>query len=591
MADSLLGNFDDVDTSDFEDDSFEVTDDDEYEDLDTDEYEDSFEDIDTDGFDEEEYEDEEYEDEYEEEPEEEYEDAEDYQDDNSEYGEEELNTLGNADNQSNIDFGAVNSQIAQTSLVGDDLTEDLDLSDIDTDDFEDAELEETSDTETADQGNYQDTEDVELAEQEIKSASFTDEFGNIVVQENSKDSQNFTLEYIPIQNIAVPATRARKDAGVDELVTSIKNTGLLCPIVVIPLTTEGNYALIKGKRRLLACAKTGMKKVPCIVNTKVRTTELPILEVLYNHYRAYNINEIIDYIDYLEKEKGINRGDTIEYLLQLNSGDYAKLKDILTDNDEDIVNPLLQGQSTIEKAFKALEKRRKNETKEQQQQDKAEKVFGETKASGLSGVEDSGEDAGEANLTDEEIKEMGINLNSLDDSVEEKTLDEMAEEGKQMKGFEPHQQDVKHREYIDPAIKKAVLARDNNHCKCCGLGGESYVNQLDIHHVIPVFLGGKDDVDSAVTLCILCHSQVHSWSTGELTLPKTKTEEELKALSEEERVLYEFEQKKFKKIVKLGNYIREGMQRKGIKKEALRKTTRDVNPGRNKPGQGQKADL
>lgn len=431
------------------------------------------------------------------------------------------------------------------------------------------------------------TGDSSLSEVDIQDNSFTDEFGNIVVQD--KDGENFKLEYIPIQNIVVPNKRARKDAGVDELVTSIKNTGLLCPIVVAPLATEGTYVLIKGKRRLLALAKTGRKEIPCIVNTKIRTTEIPIIEVLYNHYRSYNIKEIIDYIEYLEKEKGINCGDTIEYLLQLNSGDYAKLKDVLTDNDPDIVNPLLQGQSTIDKAFKALEKRRKNETKEQQQQDKAEKVFGEPTESGLSGVKDSGEDAGECNLTDEEIKDLNVSLNNLDE--EDKSLDEMVEDGKQMEGFEAHQQDTKHREHMDPAIRKAILARDNNTCRCCELGGESYLYQLDTHHVVPVFLGGKDEVDNGVTLCVLCHSLVHSWSTGDLQIPKSKSEEELKKLSTEEKVLYDFEQRRFKRVIKLGNYIREGMKVKGIKRDQLKKATYEANPGRNKPGQGQKADL
>lgn len=457
-----------------------------------------------------------------------------------------------------------------------------------TGDTEDADTVEDTDIGDDDSGDTVEDTDGE-DEVSIKNNTFTDEFGNIVVQE--KDGENFRIEYINIENIVVPNKRVRKDAGVEELMVSIRSTGLLCPILVAPLATEGTYVLIKGKRRLLAMAKTGKKVIPCIVNAKIRTTEIAIIEALYNHYRAYTIKEIIDFIDYLEKEKGVTRGDTIEYLLQMNSGDYAKLKDVLTDDDEEIVTPLLNGEITIDKAFKNLEKRRKAETKEQQQKDKAEKVFNSSQQSDLSGLKDSGEDAGEGNLNDEDIKELGINLGNLDEDLDEKSLDDMVEEGKQMKGFEPHQQDVKNRERMDPAIRKAILARDNNTCQCCELGGASYLSRLDTHHVIPVFLGGKDEVDNGVTLCVLCHGLVHDWSTGDLQIPKSKPEEEVSQMSAEDRALYEFEQKRFKRVIKLGNYIRKGMQAKGVKREALRKATYEANPGRNKPGQGQKPDL
>ena len=105
--------------------------------------------------------------------------------------------------------------------------------------------------------------------------------------------------------------------------------------------------------------------IPCIINNKVSTPEIPILEAMYNHSQKYSIKEKIDYIDFLEKQKGIMNPSMIEYLLQMNTGDYTKLKDILNDNDEDIVDKLLNGTYDIASAFRALEKRRKNETAEE----------------------------------------------------------------------------------------------------------------------------------------------------------------------------------------------------------------------------------
>ena len=60
--------------------------------------------------------------------------------------------------------------------------------------------------------------------------------------------------------------------------------------------------------------------------SQINTPDIPIVEALYNHYKKYTMEEIIKYIEYLENKKGILSPSVIEYLLQLNSGDYTKLK-------------------------------------------------------------------------------------------------------------------------------------------------------------------------------------------------------------------------------------------------------------------------
>lgn len=65
--------------------------------------------------------------------------------------------------------------------------------------------------------------------------------------------------------------------------------------MVAPTATEGVYVLLNGYRRILACAKAGKRRIPCIVNTKVSTPEIPVLEALYNHSKKYSIKEVIDY--------------------------------------------------------------------------------------------------------------------------------------------------------------------------------------------------------------------------------------------------------------------------------------------------------
>ena len=418
----------------------------------------------------------------------------------------------------------------------------------------------------------------------VTSNDFIDDSGNIVVMSSGGGESTFDIEIVNYKNIAVPS-RIRSGRNVEDLVKSIKGTGLLNPIVVAPLITSGKYVLIDGYRRLLACVKCGITDIPVVVNNRIKTTEVPVLEALYNRSKKYTMKDMVDYINYLEKEKGITNPTTIEYLLDLDSGDYSKLKDIILDNDPDIVEKLLLGQMTIQQAFKALEKRRSKESKEEKDIKMASNVYSDTEESGIDSIEAVGElgDEGSA-LTDEQVESIGTDLSRIDDDIEDKSLDEMVEESNSTAGFEPHQQKVGEREYIDPIIKKTVFARDNFTCKCCLEGGESYVDVMDFHHVLPVYLGGKDTPDNGVTLCVKCHRFVHLWSTGDLHLPKEKTELELTELSEEDKFKYKAEQAKFKKIVFIGNKIRQAMAQRGINREQFKKEHSNAGIGRRKPG-------
>ena len=427
-------------------------------------------------------------------------------------------------------------------------------------------------------------EDLDDSIIEPENNDFIDENGNLVVMNGGDVGETFEIKVISYKNIAI-AKRIRSGKSVEDLVQSIKSTGLLNPIMVAPLATKDMYVLIDGYRRILACAKAGLTDIPAIVNNKIKTTEIPIVEAMYNHKKAYTMQDTIDYIEYLEKEKGITNPSLIEFLMDFDNGDYSKLKDILADDDEDIVSKLVAGQMTIAQAFKALEKRRSKESKEEKDIKKAAKVYGDVEESGASEIADTGETGDEESaLTDEQLDELSINPTELDEGLDEQSLDSMIQESNDTPGFEAHQQKVGEREYIDPAIKKAVLARDNFTCACCKRGGESYVDSLDYHHMLPVFLGGKDTPENGVTLCVLCHRLVHLFSTGDLHLPKEKTEEEIGEMTDEERIIYEDEQRKFKRVVKLGDVIRKGIAQQGMNREQFKKDHSNAHIGRRKPG-------
>ena len=419
---------------------------------------------------------------------------------------------------------------------------------------------------------------------EVKTNDFIDSTGNIVVMSKGDINNTFTIEVLNYKNIAV-SHRIRSGRNVEDLVKSIQSTGLLRPLMVAPLITEGQYVLLDGYRRLLACVRCGITNVPVVVNHRIKTTEIPVLEAMYNLNKPYNIKDMIDYIEYLEKEKGLRDPIVIEYLLALDSGDYSKLKDVLIDNDPDIVDKLLLGQLSIQQAFKALEKRRSKESRDEKDLRKATSVYANADENGISDIEESGEvgESGEA-LSEDQLKSIAIDVNSLDSDLDDKSLDEMVEDSNNIKGFEAHKQKVGEREYIDPVIKKSVLARDNFTCKCCLNGGESYVDILDYHHIVPVFLGGADTPDNGITLCVACHRLVHLWGTGDLYLPKEKTSVELSEMTEEDKSRYKLELARFKRIVKIGDSIRNGIAKMGMNRQQYKKEHSNAGIGRRKPG-------
>ncbi|MEK7846077.1 MAG: ParB/RepB/Spo0J family partition protein, partial [Nitrospinota bacterium] len=71
---------------------------------------------------------------------------------------------------------------------------------------------------------------------------------------------------IPVEEIKPNRYQPRKmftDAKLDELVSSIKEKGIIQPIIV--QKTGSGYELIAGERRWRAAQKAGMKKIPVIV--------------------------------------------------------------------------------------------------------------------------------------------------------------------------------------------------------------------------------------------------------------------------------------------------------------------------------------
>jgi 5-methylcytosine-specific restriction endonuclease McrA len=62
------------------------------------------------------------------------------------------------------------------------------------------------------------------------------------------------------------------------------------------------------------------------------------------------------------------------------------------------------------------------------------------------------------------------------------------------------------RQTVSPALRRAVLARDQHRCRAPGCGSRKY---LEVHHVIPREQGGPHTAANLVTLCSRCHRFLH----------------------------------------------------------------------------------
>lgn len=62
---------------------------------------------------------------------------------------------------------------------------------------------------------------------------------------------------------------------------------------------------------------------------------------------------------------------------------------------------------------------------------------------------------------------------------------------------------------------RAAKARDQYTCQSCGKTSKDFwgfSRAIHAHHIIPLSLGGANDLDNIVTLCQTCHGMAHSRS-------------------------------------------------------------------------------
>lgn len=105
------------------------------------------------------------------------------------------------------------------------------------------------------------------------------------------------LKEIPIDKISPNPHQPRKqidDQALDELVASIKELGIVQPIMVRP--SGDGYELVVGERRWRASTKAGLKTIPAIVRTSTNTESLEM--ALVENIQRENLNAIEEALAY-----------------------------------------------------------------------------------------------------------------------------------------------------------------------------------------------------------------------------------------------------------------------------------------------------
>lgn len=127
-------------------------------------------------------------------------------------------------------------------------------------------------------------------------------------------------EIIPVDMIDDPERPMRSDlnpANVEELILSIKQVGLLEPLIVKP--TKGRFEVIAGHRRLYACQLGKIAQVPCLVR-KATAEQTEMLKIHENLFREdISPADEARHFDYLIQKQGLTPTRIAQLISKSNS--------------------------------------------------------------------------------------------------------------------------------------------------------------------------------------------------------------------------------------------------------------------------------
>lgn len=402
---------------------------------------------------------------------------------------------------------------------------------------------------------------------------------------------NFVIKpgYVSFDDLSFtePIKKSRKETYLG-LTTSIGELGILTPIHV--MVTEGyadylessqdepfsgfKYIVIDGFRRVFAGKKNNLDGCNAMVwefeDKDLGSQLITPLSRLLNRAQSHSWSEIWYLYQILEMQSAMSPG-TLEYLLQLESGDAMKLKDIMSCDYQEVRDELLSNKKTLSQCYNMLQKLRKEEDTLLLEDQK-----------GLSEVEEAKDivdSSDKAVLSDDDVKEILEMSDSFDGELSDDDFDELMGNN-----IEDERQTSGERRPLDPALRAAVLQRDGYCCQVTGRGkglpANIALSILNVHHKVPVHCGGTDTMDNLITICLDVHTLVHiiERNMGKLGMSK----EQFEALDEEQQTF-------IKGVMKLARIAVEANKRQGKTREQVKKEA-DV-PRFQMPGVVQKENI
>ncbi|AEI35375.1 ParB/RepB/Spo0J family partition protein [Francisella salina] len=141
----------------------------------------------------------------------------------------------------------------------------------------------------------------------------------------SKVGQLFEL---PLNLVKPDANQPRKTfKNIDSLAESIRENGVIQPIIVTAKKDDGAHHIIAGERRYLASQKAGLTTIPCIVRQEESDASIILLQLLENDQRE-NVSpfEEADALRDLIENKNVKKSDIAKVLGRDNSWISMRLK-------------------------------------------------------------------------------------------------------------------------------------------------------------------------------------------------------------------------------------------------------------------------
>ncbi|AIT09277.1 chromosome partitioning protein ParB [Candidatus Francisella endociliophora] len=153
---------------------------------------------------------------------------------------------------------------------------------------------------------------------------------------NEQASKTGQLFELPLSIVQPDKNQPRKTfRNIDALAQSVKENGVIQPIIVTAKKNDGTHYIIAGERRYLASKEAGLTTIPCIVRQEESDANIVLLQLLENDQRE-NVSpfEEADALRDLIENKNVKKSDIAKVLGRDNSWISMRLK--IADADEQI---------------------------------------------------------------------------------------------------------------------------------------------------------------------------------------------------------------------------------------------------------------